>query len=121
MGLEISGTPSPPHRTASRPRSTCLRPRWPRRCSIRRRPASSAASAAFAQRVEDAVPGDQPQDDSELYAIASAKLNAAAAKSDLTTRAADNTRSMLTGLSKSLGYDSVTVKVFDPPAQAPAP
>jgi hypothetical protein len=71
------------------------------------------------QRVEDAI-GDQPQDDSELYAIASAKLNAAAAKSDLTTRAADNTRSMLTGLSKSLGYDSVTV-TFDPPAPPPAP
>jgi hypothetical protein len=70
------------------------------------------------QRVEDAI-GDQPQDDSELYAIASAKLNAAAAKSDLTTRAADNTRSMLTGLSKSLGYDAVTV-TFDPPAP-PAP
>jgi hypothetical protein len=69
------------------------------------------------QRVEDAL-GDQPQDDSELYAIASAKLNAAAAKSDLTTRAADNTRSMLTGLTKSLGYDSVTV-TFDPPAPPP--
>jgi hypothetical protein len=71
------------------------------------------------QRVEDAI-GDQPQDDSELYAIASAKLNAAAANSDLTTRAADNTRSMLTGLTKSFGFDSVTV-TFDPPAQAPAP
>jgi hypothetical protein len=71
------------------------------------------------QRVEDAI-GDQPQDNSELYAIASAKLNAAAANSDLTTRAADNTRSMLTGLSKSLGYDSVTV-TFDPPAPAQAP
>ncbi len=65
------------------------------------------------QRVEDAV-GDQPQDDSELYTIASQKLNAAAAKSDLTTRAAENTRSMLTGLTKSLGYDRVTV-TFDPP------
>jgi Protein of unknown function (DUF4230) len=71
------------------------------------------------QRVEDAI-GDQPQDDSELYAIASAKLNAAAATSDLTARAADNTRSMLTGLSKSLGYDAVTV-TFDPPAPPPAP
>jgi len=68
------------------------------------------------QRVEDAL-GDQPQDDSELYAIASAKINAAAAKSDLTARAADNTRSMLTGLTKSLSYDSVTV-TFDPPPPA---
>jgi hypothetical protein len=71
------------------------------------------------QRVEDAV-GDEPQDDSELYAIASQKLNAAAAKSDLSSRAANNTRSMLSGLGKSLGYDSVTV-TFDPPAPASAP
>ncbi len=71
------------------------------------------------QRVEDAI-GDQPQDDSELYAIASNKLNAAAAKSDLTNRAATNTRSMLSGLTKSLGYDSVTI-TFDPPAPPPAP
>ena len=71
------------------------------------------------QRVEDAI-SDQPQDDSQLYAIASAKLTAAAAQSDLTARAADNTRSMLTGLTKSLGYDAVTV-TFDPPASAPAP
>lgn len=71
------------------------------------------------QRVEDAI-GDEPQDDSELYAIASQKLNAAAAKSDLTTRAATNTRSMLTGFTKSLGYDSVAV-TFDPPAPAPKP
>jgi hypothetical protein len=71
------------------------------------------------QRVEDAI-SDQPQDDSQLYAIASAKLNAAAAQSDLTTRAADNTRSMLTGLAKSLGYDAVTV-TFDPPAPPTAP
>ena len=60
------------------------------------------------------------QDDSQLYAIASAKLNAAAAQSDLTTRAADNTRSMLTGMAKSFGYDAVTV-TFDPPAPPAAP
>ncbi len=71
------------------------------------------------QRVEDAI-SDQPQDDSQLYAIASAKLNAAAAQSDLTARAADNTRSMLTGMSKSFGYDAVTV-TFDPPAPPAAP
>lgn len=71
------------------------------------------------QRVEDAI-GDEPQDDSELYAIASQKLNVAAAKSDLTSRAATNTRSMLGGIAKSLGYDSVII-TFDPPAQTPAP
>jgi uncharacterized protein DUF4230 len=70
------------------------------------------------QRFEDAV-GDEPQDDSELYAIASQKLNAAAAKSDLTSRAANNTRSMLGGLATSLGYESVII-TFDPPAPPPA-
>ena len=46
--------------------------------------------------------------------------NAAAAQSDLTARAADNTRSMLTGMAKSFGYDAVTV-TFDPPAPPAAP
>ncbi len=71
------------------------------------------------QRVEDAV-GDHPRDDSELYKLASTKLNAAAVQSDLTGRAANNTRAMLTGLAQSLGYDSVTV-TFDPPPAPPAP
>ncbi len=70
------------------------------------------------QRVEDAV-SDHPRDDSELYQLASTKLEAAAAQSDLTTRAANNTRAMLTGLATSLGYDTVTV-TFAPPAP-PAP
>ena len=60
------------------------------------------------QRVEDAV-SDNPRDDSELYRMAAAKLDAAAAQSDLTTRAADNTRAMLTGLAQGLGYETVTV------------
>jgi hypothetical protein len=69
------------------------------------------------QRVEDAV-SDNPHDDSELYRLAAAKLDAAAAQSDLTTRAADNTRAMLTGLAQGLGYEAVTVN-FTPPS-APA-
>jgi hypothetical protein len=71
------------------------------------------------QRVEDAV-SDNPRDDSELYRLAAAKLDAAAAQSDLTTRAADNTRAMLTGLAQGLGYETVTVN-FAPPAAAPTP
>ena len=70
------------------------------------------------QRVEDAV-SDNPRDDSELYRLAAAKLDAAAAQSDLTTRAADNTRAMLAGLAQGLGYETVTVN-FAPPA-VPAP
>jgi len=70
------------------------------------------------QRVEDAV-SDNPRDDSELYKLAAAKLDAAAAQGDLTTRAADNTRAMLTGLAQGLGYEAVTVNFA--PAPAPAP
>ena len=70
------------------------------------------------QRVEDAV-SDNPRDDSELYRMAAAKLDAAAAQSDLTTRAADNTRAMLTGLAQGLGYETVTVNFA--PAPAPTP
>jgi hypothetical protein len=70
----------------------------------------------LAQRLGDAL-GDRPTDDSELYRLAGQKLDAAAAQSDLTARAADNTRRMLTGLAGSLGYDSVTV-TFDAPAPA---
>ncbi len=71
------------------------------------------------QRFEDAV-GDHPRDDSDLYKLATTKLNAAAQQSDLTGRAATNTRTMLTGLAQSLGYDSVTVTFAGPPAP-PAP
>lgn len=72
----------------------------------------------LAERVEDAV-GDLPRDDSELYRQAITKVDAAAAKSDLTTRAATNTRAMLTGLATSLGYESVTI-TFAPPAVSPS-
>jgi hypothetical protein len=71
----------------------------------------------LAQRIGDAIK-DNPTDDSALYTLAAAKLDAAAAQSDLTTRAADNTRAMLTGLAQSLGYEAVTVN-FAPPNPAP--
>jgi hypothetical protein len=70
------------------------------------------------QRVGDAV-ADNPTDDSELYQLAATKLDAAAAQSDLRTRAADNTRTMLTGLARGLGYETVTVNFG--PAPAPTP
>src|SRR3712207_3868654 len=49
------------------------------------------------ERVGDAL-GDDPVDDSELYALAEDRLAAAAAESDLRDRAEGNTRDMLTGL-----------------------
>lgn len=72
----------------------------------------------LAQRIGDAIE-DNPRDDSELYGLAASKLDAAAAQSDLTTRAADNTRAMLTGLAQGLGYEAVTVDFA--PAAAPTP
>ncbi len=68
------------------------------------------------ERIGDAV-GDDPVDDSELYALAEDRLAAAAAESDLRERAEDNTRDMLTGLARSLGVDEVEVR-FDEPADS---
>jgi hypothetical protein len=56
---------------------------------------------------------DNPTGEQELYLLAEEKLAAAAAESDLVTRAQENTRQMLTGLAGSLGYERVTV-VFAP-------
>jgi hypothetical protein len=61
------------------------------------------------ERIGDAL-GDDPVDDSELYALAEDRLAAAAAGSDLRERAEDNTRDMLTGLARSLGVDEVEVR-----------
>jgi hypothetical protein len=60
------------------------------------------------ERLGDAL-GDNPVDDSELYALAGDKLAAAAGNSDLRERAETNTRAMLTGLARSLGVDAVEV------------
>jgi hypothetical protein len=49
-----------------------------------------------------------------LYALAQTKVGRAAAASDLQRRAEANTRAMLTGLARSLGFTQVTV-TFDSP------
>ncbi len=60
-------------------------------------------------RLNDAV-GSNADDQQELYALASRRLADAAAKSDdLITRGETNTRSMLEGLLRSLGFTDVTV------------
>jgi hypothetical protein len=64
------------------------------------------------ERIGDAV-GDDPVDDSALYALAEDKLAAAAAGSDLLERAETNTGAMLTGLAESLGVDEVEVRFED--------
>lgn len=55
---------------------------------------------------------DNPTGEREVAALAEDKLDAAAAASDLRATAEENTREMLTGLARSLGYTSVEVR-FD--------
>jgi hypothetical protein len=69
------------------------------------------------ERVGDAL-GDNPTDDTELYALAEDHLDAAAAGSDLVQRAEDNTREMLTTLAQSLGVDEVEVRFEAAPGDA---
>jgi len=60
------------------------------------------------------VLSDNPTSERELYRLAGAKMQAAAAESDLKARAEQNTRSMLQSMLRSLGYGEVTVTFRDP-------
>ena len=55
---------------------------------------------------------DNPTGEREVAALAEGKLDAAASASDLRVTAEENTRAMLTGLARSLGYTDVEVR-FD--------
>lgn len=55
---------------------------------------------------------DNPSGEGELYSLAEKKVARAAANSDLQHRAEDNTRAMLTSLTRSLGFTKVTIR-FD--------
>jgi len=61
------------------------------------------------------VLSDNPTSERELYRLAQAKMQAAAAQSDLRARAEQNTRAMLVSMLRSLGYREVTVTFRDPP------
>src|SRR3954470_8228101 len=59
---------------------------------------------------------DNPTGEQKLYLDAQSKIGtAAAADNQLTTRAQDNTRAMLTQLLKGLGFTNVTVNFATPP------
>ena len=58
---------------------------------------------------------DDPTDDTDLYARAEDRLGAAAAEAGLADRAEANTRRMLEGMLRPLGYDDVTVVFQAPP------
>jgi Protein of unknown function (DUF4230) len=62
------------------------------------------------------VLSDNPTSERELYRLAQAKMQAAAAESDLQARAEQNTRAMLQSMLRSLGYREVTVTFRDPPS-----
>jgi hypothetical protein len=83
---------------------------------------SKSRVAARNRGLADRVGGlfkDSPTDDTPLYTAATAKMNDAAAASDLVQRAEDNTTAMLTRLFNSLGYTSVTVKYDGVSSTAP--
>jgi Protein of unknown function (DUF4230) len=61
---------------------------------------------------------ENPTDDSDLYALAERRIGAAAAESDLLSRAEANTRDMLTTLATSLGVERVTVDFAEPTGDA---
>jgi len=61
---------------------------------------------------------DNPTGETDLYEIAGAKIADAAAASELATRAEDNTRTMLTGMLESLGFERVVVRFVEDPSQA---
>ena len=56
-----------------------------------------------------------PNTQQELYVLAEKKISEAAVASDLRARADTNTKQMLEGLLKSLGFTKVTVKYTDEP------
>ncbi|MGR6923274.1 DUF4230 domain-containing protein [[Actinomadura] parvosata] len=80
----------------------------------------NSRSYVFAQqrglfdRVSDFLSGS-PTDQRELYLLAEKKISEAAVASDLRARADANTKAMLSGLLKSLGFTKVTVKFTDEP------
>src|SRR5215212_2109915 len=60
------------------------------------------------------VLSDNPTSERELYRLAQARMQAAAAESDLRAQAERNTRAMLEGMLRSLGYTEVKVTFRDP-------
>jgi hypothetical protein len=92
----------------------------PRLADVRVDPAESRVldrDRGLLDRVGDAL-GEEPSDDSALYALAEEKLAGAAAASDLLDRAEDNTRQMLTTLARSLGVEQVEVRFAEAPGAA---
>ncbi|GLW24659.1 DUF4230 domain-containing protein [Microbispora triticiradicis] len=65
-------------------------------------------------RISDVL-SSSPQNQQELYVLAERKIGDAAAASDLRSRADQNTKAMMEGMLKSLGFTSVTIKYTGEP------
>lgn len=59
---------------------------------------------------------DNPSNQQQLYVLGEQKIQTAAAESGLIARAESNTRAMLTGLLRSLGFTTITIEFADNPA-----
>ncbi|NJP31138.1 DUF4230 domain-containing protein [Micromonospora thermarum] len=72
-----------------------------------------AEERGLLNRIGDLVEGD-PNRQQQVYQLAEERITAAARDSGLTQRAEENTRKMLEGLLRSLGYERVTVTYTAP-------
>ncbi|WP_431973688.1 DUF4230 domain-containing protein [Micromonospora haikouensis] len=72
-----------------------------------------AEQRGLLNRINDLVKGD-PNRQQQVYKLAEDRITAAARDSGLTDRAQENTKKMLEGLLRSLGYEKVTVTYVAP-------
>lgn len=72
-----------------------------------------AQQRGLLNRINDLVKGD-PNRQQQVYRLAEDRITAAARDSGLTARAEENTRKMLEGLLRSLGYEKVSVTYVAP-------
>ncbi|NUR88728.1 MAG: DUF4230 domain-containing protein [Nonomuraea sp.] len=73
-----------------------------------------AQQRGLLDRVQEFL-SSSPADQRELYVLAENKISQAARESDLRNRADTNTRTMLAGLLRSLGFTKVDVRFTDQP------
>jgi hypothetical protein len=72
-----------------------------------------AAQKGIVNKIGDLF-GGNPNKEQELYLLGEQRIAQAARDSGLTERAATNTKQMLTGMLKGLGYTSITINVASP-------
>jgi hypothetical protein len=73
-----------------------------------------AQERGILDRIQQSL-SSSPQNQQELYVLAERKITEAAQSSDLRNRADQNTRAMMEGMLKSLGFKTVTIKYIGQP------